>query len=167
MSVAGTLDVAGEIYNNYSITVSGTLKASAIQSDDKSIRYITLEKGRVEVSGNVNNNVFVMKNSDDYVLIGGNYTVSTASSTAYYENGTLEVKGDIDSLALKASKNHKLTYEEKCFNRSLAKRRIFIEHINRYIKRFKILSSRYRNKRRRLALRTSLICGIYNFQHNL
>ncbi|MEE1282391.1 MAG: IS5/IS1182 family transposase, partial [Acutalibacteraceae bacterium] len=32
------------------------------------------------------------------------------------------------------------------------------------IKRFKILSSRYRNKRRRFALRVSLICGIYNFQ---
>lgn len=41
----------------------------------------------------------------------------------------------------------------------------FIEHINRYIKRFRILSSRYRNKRRRFALRASLICAIYNLQH--
>lgn len=34
--------------------------------------------------------------------------------------------------------------------------RIFIEQINRYIKR-------YRNKCRRFALRSSSICAIYNF----
>ena len=44
---------------------------------------------------------------------------------------------------------------------------IFIEHINRYIKRFKILSYRYRNKRRRFSLRASLICAIYNLQHSV
>lgn len=44
-----------------------------------------------------------------------------------------------------------ITSEEKAFNSALSKRRIFIEHINRYIKRFRILSSRYRNKRRRFA----------------
>lgn len=71
-----------------------------------------------------------------------------------------------DSLIpIKATKNHKLTDDERSFNSSLAKHRIFIEHINRYIKRFKILSYRYRNKRRRFALRASLICSIYNFQH--
>ena len=64
----------------------------------------------------------------------------------------------------KSSKKHKLTLEEKAYNSAISKRRIYIEHINRYIKRFKILSSRYRNKRRRFALRVSLICGIYNFQ---
>jgi len=72
-----------------------------------------------------------------------------------------------DSLIpIKATKNHKLTDEERFFNSSLAKHRIFIEHINRYIKRFKILSYRYRNKRRRFSLRVSLICSIYNLQHS-
>lgn len=69
-------------------------------------------------------------------------------------------------IPIKATRNHKLTSEEKDFNSALSKRRIFIEHINRYIKRFRILSSRYRNKRRKLAFRSSLICAIYNFQHN-
>jgi transposase len=64
----------------------------------------------------------------------------------------------------KSSKKHQLTSDEKAYNFAISKRRIYIEHINRYIKRFKILSSRYRNKRRRFALRVSLICGIYNFQ---
>ena len=67
---------------------------------------------------------------------------------------------------VKATKNNKLNDVEKAFNSDLSGRRIFIEHTNRYIKRFRILSSRYRNKRRRFALRVSLICAIYNFQHS-
>ncbi len=51
---------------------------------------------------------------------------------------------------IKALKNHKLLAEEKSYNRSISKKRIYIEHINRYIKRFKILFSRYRNKRKNL-----------------
>lgn len=69
-------------------------------------------------------------------------------------------------IPIKETKNHKLTDTERAFNSALSKRRIFIEHINQYIKRFRILSSRYRNKRRRFVLRSSLICAIYNFQHN-
>lgn len=65
---------------------------------------------------------------------------------------------------VKASKKHKLSKEEKMYNRCLSKKRIYIEHINRYLKRFRILSSRYRNKRRNFSLRVSLISGIYNFQ---
>ena len=66
---------------------------------------------------------------------------------------------------VKASKNHELSSEERKTNALISKRRIYIEHINRYIKRFRILSSRYRNKRKKFGLRASLICGIFNFQH--
>ena len=68
---------------------------------------------------------------------------------------------------VKAAKNYKLNEFEKTFNSDLSKRRIFIENLNRYIKRFRIISSSYRNRHRRLALRVSLICAIYNFQHTL
>jgi len=68
-------------------------------------------------------------------------------------------------IPIKASKKHKLTAEEKAYNYAISKQRIFIEHINRYLKRFRILSSRYRNKRKKFGLRVSLICGIYNVQH--
>ena len=64
----------------------------------------------------------------------------------------------------KSSKHHRLTDEEKDFNRKLSSQRIFIEHINGWIKRFKILSYRYRNKRLRHGLRVALICGIYNME---
>ena len=65
----------------------------------------------------------------------------------------------------KQSKKHKLTPEEKRYNSELSKKRIIIEHINRYLKRFRILSSRYRNKRAKLLMRATLIAGIYNMQH--
>ena len=68
---------------------------------------------------------------------------------------------------VKASKKHPLSPEQRKNNALLSKRRIYIEHINRYIKRFRILSSRYRNKRKKFGLRVSLICGIFNFQHAL
>lgn len=64
----------------------------------------------------------------------------------------------------KASKKHPLTKEEKEKNRNLSKKRIYIEHVNRFIKRFKIISTVYRNKGKKFKLRMSLICGIYNYE---
>lgn len=66
----------------------------------------------------------------------------------------------------KATKLHSLTEDEKSNNRRISKERIFIEHINSHIKRFKIMSTRYRNKRKKHGLRMSLICGIYNYELN-
>jgi hypothetical protein len=62
------------------------------------------------------------------------------------------------------SKYHPLTPDEKRFNHDLSSVRISIEHVNAWIKRFKILSYKYRNKRLRHGLRTALICGIYNME---
>ena len=62
----------------------------------------------------------------------------------------------------KKGKNRPLTSEEKAFNRRLARERIVIEHVNRQIKVFKIMSDRYRNRRRRHKLRMTLICAIRN-----
>ena len=65
----------------------------------------------------------------------------------------------------KSSKKHPLSYEDKAFNREISRKRIYIEHVNRHLKRFRILSSRYRNKRKRFAFRVSLICGFFNAMH--
>ena len=42
--------------------------------------------------------------------------------------------------------------------------RIVIEHVNRRLKIFRILSSTYRNRHRRFGLRANLIAGIYNYE---
>ena len=65
---------------------------------------------------------------------------------------------------IKRSKHHQLSDEERKFNHELSKQRIAIEHINAWIKVFKILAYRYRNKRLRHGLRIALICGIYNME---
>ena len=66
----------------------------------------------------------------------------------------------------KKSKYHPLTQKEKQRNRSLARKRILIEHIFRKLKVFRILSERYRNRRKRFALRFNLIAAIYNLELN-
>jgi transposase len=64
----------------------------------------------------------------------------------------------------KKSKYHPLTKKEKQRNRALARKRILIEHIFRKLKVFRILSERYRNRRKRFALRFNLIAAIYNLE---
>ena len=62
----------------------------------------------------------------------------------------------------KKSKKHELTEDEKKFNTELSKKRIEIEHVNREIKKFRIMKDVYRSHRDRYELRLSIICGIYN-----
>ena len=46
----------------------------------------------------------------------------------------------------------------------LSSQRVLNEHVIGKIKRFKILSCRYRNRRKRFGLRVNLISAIYNFE---
>jgi len=70
-------------------------------------------------------------------------------------------------IPFKKSKNSPLLAEQKLFNRELSKERIVIENINARIKTFKIMSERYRNRRRRHLLRMNLICVILNKERPL
>jgi transposase len=65
---------------------------------------------------------------------------------------------------IKKSKGKKLTTDQKKYNRELNRLRITVEHVNRRLKIFKILSDRYRNRHRRFGLRSNLIAGIYNYE---
>ncbi|AFY37085.1 transposase [[Leptolyngbya] sp. PCC 7376] len=64
----------------------------------------------------------------------------------------------------KKPKGGELTAEQKQENQLLAAQRIIIEMVFRMLKRFRLLSSRYRNRRRRWGLRLNLIAGLYNFE---
>jgi IS5 family transposase len=68
---------------------------------------------------------------------------------------------------IKKPKGKSLSEEQKLFNQQLAKERIVVEHVNRKLKIFRILSSRYRNRRKRFGLRLNLIAGIYNYELSL
>jgi len=63
---------------------------------------------------------------------------------------------------IKKPKNRELTDEEKQYNKELSQRRIYIEHVNRRLKIFRICKEVYRNKGNRMELRVNLIAAIYN-----
>jgi len=67
------------------------------------------------------------------------------------------------SLPNKRSRNHPLAKRERRGNKGSSRQRIFVGHVIRFVKRFRILSERYRNRRNRFALRYSLIAGICTF----
>ena len=65
---------------------------------------------------------------------------------------------------VKKTKLHSLNAEQKAYNRALSKVRILIENIIRKLKIFRILSERYRNRRKRFGLRFNLIASPYNLE---
>lgn len=65
-------------------------------------------------------------------------------------------------LPKKKSKKKPLTREEKKENRKISSRRVTNEHVIGFLKRFKAISERYRNRRKRFGLRFNLIAGICN-----
>lgn len=67
----------------------------------------------------------------------------------------------------KKPKGEPLPKREKRSNRELAQRRVVAEHVNRHLKIFRILSERYRNRRRRFGLRCNLIAALYNSELGL
>ncbi len=67
-------------------------------------------------------------------------------------------------LPKKSTKNQPLSKQDQKQNRSISRKRIAVEHVTALVKRFQILSERYRNLRKRLSLHFSLIAGICNFE---
>ncbi len=64
----------------------------------------------------------------------------------------------------KKTKKHKLTPDEKVRNRAISRERVYCEHAIRRLKVFRILSERYRNRRRRFGLRFNLIAALCNLE---
>jgi transposase len=64
----------------------------------------------------------------------------------------------------KRSKHHPLNDEEKALNREISRQRIACEHVIGRVKVFKILSERYRNRRKRFGLRFNLLAAICNLE---
>lgn len=67
-------------------------------------------------------------------------------------------------LSKKKTKKNPLTKDDKKKNRELSNERILNENVIGMLKRFKIIADRYRNRRKRFALRFNLIAGIYNYE---
>ena len=66
-------------------------------------------------------------------------------------------------MPVKRSKYHPLTADAKQYNRTISSQRSTNEHAIGFLKRFKIIAERYRNRRKRYGLRLNLLAGICNF----
>lgn len=67
-------------------------------------------------------------------------------------------------LPKKKTKKNSLTKEDKKNNRALSSERVVNENVIGMLKRFKIISDRYRNRRKLFGLRFNLIAAIYNME---
>jgi len=70
------------------------------------------------------------------------------------------------SIPKKRTKKNPLSKEDKERNKNISSERVFVEHVFAFIKKFKIISQRYRNRRKRFGLRFNLICAIFNYEWN-
>lgn len=87
--------------------------------------------------------------------------ICSLADTGYLGIGNLHENSKIPA---KKSKLHPLTKAQKTNNHNLSRERIFVENVIRRLKIFRILSERYRNRRKRFGLRFNLIASIYNLE---
>jgi transposase len=102
----------------------------------------------------------------DMALFKASHTLLVAWLRGYADSGYQGIDKSHPNLQTpkKKSKHHPLTDEEKATNRAIARERIGCEHIIGRLKVFKILSERYRNRRKRFGLRFNLLAAICNLE---
>jgi hypothetical protein len=87
--------------------------------------------------------------------------INVLTDSGYQGLQKLHIKTEMPK---KRSKKNPLTKEDKRKNQSLSSDRVVNENVIGMLKRFKIIADRYRNRRKRFALRFNLIAGIYNLE---
>ena len=102
----------------------------------------------------------------DFSLLKTSKTYLREETLCLGDKGYQGIK-KVHSLSLtphKKPRKKKLSQKQKKENQNLASIRIVIEHVYRSLKIFRILSERYRNRRKRFSLRFNLIAAIYNHE---
>ena len=87
--------------------------------------------------------------------------IKTLTDTGYQGIGKIQSNSELPK---KKTKKNPLTKEDKRRNCELSSQRVLNENVIGMIKRFKIVSDRYRNRRKRFGLRFNLIAAIYNME---
>jgi IS5 family transposase len=88
-------------------------------------------------------------------------------TTAYADSGYqgLDKLHPNSEIPYKSSKNNPLNEEQKEYNAGLSSFRVRGEHVFASMKTFRILSDRYRNKRKRYHVKVNIIAGIVNMKN--
>jgi len=106
-----------------------------------------------------------MTNKHDYKLFKESKLPIRRDTLVCVDNGYLglEKLHKNTEIPKKKTKLNPLSIEDKQENKDKCSKRIPVEHINAKIKVFKIVSTKYRNRRKRFGLRFNLICALINF----
>jgi hypothetical protein len=88
-------------------------------------------------------------------------------STAFVDSGYqgIDKLHPAAEFPYKATKDKPLNGEEKEYNHALSRIRVKVENILGQLKVFRILSDRYRNKRKRYGIKFNIIAGIVNLKN--
>ena len=102
----------------------------------------------------------------DFALFQDSGLMVHTETTVLADTGYLGIAKIIKNAIIphKRSKKHPLTKEQKKENHDISSKRILCENVIGSVKRFRIISERYRNRRKRFGLRFNLIAGIHNFE---
>ena len=90
-----------------------------------------------------------------------NKNIKVLADTGFQRIGKFHKNSEIPK---KKTKKRPLTESEKANNHKISSERVQNEHAIAFIKRFRIVSEKYRNRRKRFALRFNLISGICNYE---
>jgi transposase len=112
---------------------------------------------------------FTTGSTHDFLLFKQSRSIPVATTKVLADSGyqgIAKVHSNSET-PTKKSKLHPLTVAQKAANQALSRQRIAVENILCRLKVFRILSERYRNRRKRFGLRFNLIAAIYNLELNL
>jgi IS5 family transposase len=89
------------------------------------------------------------------------------NSRVYVDSGYqgLDKRHAQTELPFNATRKKPLDLQEKEYNQALSRLRVKVENVFAQLKVFRILSDRYRNKRKRYALKFQIIAGIVNLKN--
>ncbi|MBK2297325.1 transposase family protein [Francisella philomiragia] len=120
----------------------------------------------IDKNGRITNisNIFPGKVHD--IKIRRNSDKLPCNIDKYCDSGYQGLQKESNNVKLpyKKPKGEKLTIEQKQYNKSISKIRIYVEHKIAQIKKFRIVGETYRNFGKKANLRFNLIAGIINLQ---
>ncbi|WP_422398375.1 transposase family protein [Spiroplasma endosymbiont of Eupeodes luniger] len=106
---------------------------------------------------------FSLGKKHDYALFKESKIPILKNTKLIVDSGYQGIQKIHNNVLIPTKKNH-LNKAQKQHNRLVSKMRIIIENIFAILKKFKIMTEKYRNRRKRFGLRFNLIASIYNLQ---
>jgi hypothetical protein len=104
----------------------------------------------------------------DYSVYKDQHPVTPSQVENYFDLGYQGIKNDFPdlkvALPVKKKRNIDLTKQEKRYNRKQRKQRTIVEHTICRIKKFGIMSTRYRNRLKRYDTVSDIVSGLVNYR---